>query len=207
MSVPRFRRASFLWILDIFTIEVIAFPVFIVFSLVYGGTYFLNIAGQIIWAWPPAFMIAFLPFAMFKLASKMREEPTLSATVPSVAAIFVSLTFLASATTSYTQFDGLMGISKLLVAAIFGSILTPSIPYEVTVAGMALYLVMVVYAVSQGSKAPPARTGILVFAVMGTVAAIGWELAATSFTSSDLWVFGVPALALVGIIWGITHAR
>ncbi|MDA4136943.1 MAG: hypothetical protein OK449_08140 [Thaumarchaeota archaeon] len=207
MVVPRFRRARFLWVLDVFTLEIIAFPIFILLSVAYGGTYYLGIAGQIIWAWPTAFMIAFLPFAVYKLASKMRQQPTLSATIPSVAAIFASLTFLASATTSYTQFDGLMGVSKLLLAAVFGSILTPSIPYEVSAAGVALYLVMIVYAVSQGSNAPPNRNGVLVFAVVGTVAAIGWELAANSFTSSDLWVFGAPALALVGVIWGVARAR
>jgi hypothetical protein len=205
-AIPRFRRVRFLAIVDVFSVEMLIVPILVILSLV-EGTYFLTAAGQIIWAWPPAFMISFMPFTMYKIASKMREGPTLSAMIPSVVAIFVSLTFLASATTSYTQFDGLMGISKLLLAAIFGSILTPSIPQDVSVAGTVLYFVMIVYAVSQGREAPRPRSGLLVFAVVGVVAAISWELAATSFTTSELWVFGVPALALVGIIWGVSHAR
>jgi hypothetical protein len=206
-AIPRFRRVRFLAIVDVFALEMLIVPALVILSLVVDATYFLAAAGQIIWAWPPAFMISFVPFAMYKVGSKMRGGPTLSAIIPSVIAIFVSLTFLASATTSYTQFDGLMGISKLLLAAIFGSILAPSIPLDASVAGTALYFVMIVYSVSQGSEAPRPRSGLLVFAVVGVVAAISWELAATSFTSSELWVFGVPALALAGIIWGVTHAR
>lgn len=207
MAVPRFRRAGFLAVLDVFTVELVAFIALILLSIHYGGAYYLSIAGQIVWAWPPAFLISFLPFVMFRLGSMMRREPALSITIPSVAAVLVALTFMASATTTYTQFDGLMGVSALLLKAIFGSIITPSIPFYVTEAGIALYLVLIVYAVSQGSAAPPGRTGLLFFAVAGAAAAVGWKLAAAPFTSSELLVFGLPALLLVGLIWGITRAR
>jgi hypothetical protein len=207
LAVPRFRRAGFLAVLDVFTIEILTVPVLVIISLGYGDASLLAVAGQIIWAWPPAFLIAFLPLSMYRLVSKMSQNPSLSLTIPAITGIFVSLAFLASATTSYTSVDGLMGISKLVVAAIFGSIIKASIPYDVTAAGIALYLVLIVYAVSQGNEAPAARGMLLVLAVVGAAAAIGWELAAGSFTGSDLLVFGLPAIVLAGLIWGVTRER
>jgi hypothetical protein len=207
VAVPRFRKAKFLVVLDVFTLEILLVPAMVVITLVEGGLTYIGYAGQIIWAWPPAFMMVFIPFAVYKLAAKVRQVPPISLTIPAAVSIFVPLAYLDIATTSYTQFDGLMGISKLLLAAIFGSILKPSIPAQVSTAGVALYLVLIVYAVSQGSESPPARSGLLAFAVVGTVAAIGWEAAARSFTSGEILIFGVPALALAGVIWGVTRAR
>jgi hypothetical protein len=207
LAVPRFRRAGFLSIIDIFTIEILSVPVFIVLSLEFGRSLFLTIAGQIIWAWPPAFIITFLPISIYKLASKMYHEPPLSLTVPSVVAIFVTLALLLTSTASFTTADGLMGLSKLLVATIFGSLLSPTTPFQVSSVGVALFFVLSVYAVTQGRGAPINRGAILVLALLGVVAAIGWTLVATSFTASYLWVFGLPALAMLGIVWGITRGR
>jgi len=207
LAVPRFRRAKFLVVLDVFTLEILFVPALVVLTLVEGGLTYIAYAGQIIWAWPPAFMMVFIPFAIYKLGAKVRQVPPVSLTIPAAVSIFVPLTYLAIATTTYTQFDGLMGISKLLLAAIFGSILKPSVPAEVSTAGVSLYLVLIVYAVSQGREAPPGRSGLLAFAVVGTVAAIGWETAARTFTGGEVLVFGVPALALAGVIWGVTRAR
>jgi hypothetical protein len=208
LILPRFRRAKIdtVWIAfvpDLLIATGLAFS-----SFATGVPYLLSISRQIFGAWAPAFLIAFLPLATYKAASRMRAGKTaLSETLPSLSFIFVVLAIFVSATySSGPSSHGLAGVSNLIFGVVFPSQIASSTPLLVSVAGTVLALAMIVYGVSQGGEAPVMRHLLLALVVVGLAATVGWGLVVSTVTQSSTLAFAVPALALLAAIWGITHA-
>ena len=70
-----------------------------------------------------------------------------------------------------------------------------------------IYVVLIIYATTQGRGVSATWNLALLLAVVGTMTAIGWGFVAKYITTSTLAIFGVPALVLVAIMWLITRAH
>ncbi len=209
LVVPGFRKANFFSTWMVFVPDLLVAAVLVACSVAAGDAYLLSLSRQLFGAWVPAFLIAFLPLAMYKIGSKMRNKTSpISETLPSLTFIFVTLAVFVSATYSPApSAQGLQGISQLIYGVVFGSRIASSQPLLLSVAGTVLAVAVVVYAVSQGSGAPVMRILLLSFIVIGLAATIGWGLIISSVTQSSTIAFSIPALVLLATIWGVTRAR
>jgi hypothetical protein len=209
-TVPRYRRGLGLGTIgSVFAWELPVAAILLVLAIASGDAYGLSsLATQVFGAWAPSFLIAFLPLAIYKVASKMLDRSApLAVSLPSLSLLLVALVVLVSATDSTTPGTGLMGVSRLLFATLLGSGISSSTPLPASVAATVIAVAVVVYGVSQGREAPAMRMLSLVFAAAGIAATIFWALLVSSFTVSSALAFAVPALALLGMIWWITRGR
>lgn len=208
IAVPRFRRAGLFATCLVFVPDLLIAATLATFSSVAGDPALVAVSRQLFGAWAPSFLVAFLPLATYKVASKIRGgRAPLSETLPFFAFVFICLSVFVSAMYSpETTGPGLSGVSDALFAAVFGRQPASSGPVLLSITGTMLTVAMVVYGLSQGDEAPPMRSLLPTLAILGLAVTVGWALVISSLTQSSTLAFAVPALVLIAAIWGITRA-
>jgi hypothetical protein len=203
LSVRSLRRSA-INAIDIFTAEVLIIPVLFLAVTALGGNGFLPLTGELLVAWASALLIVFPAFAIYKVGEMLHRGARLTALIPSATGAFVLLVLLFSATAQNTATlgaSGLAGFARLVLVAILNQATAASIEPVVTAAGAALYLGLVAYSAVETEHLPRRLDLVLVFPVLGTAAAVAWTLVAGSATTDTMFIFGVPSLVLVAIMW------
>ncbi len=209
-AIPRLRRGlglSTIW--RLFAWEPLIAAILFILGIATSDAYgFTSLGTQILGAWIPAFLVAFLPLGMYKVASKMLDASTpLIVSLTSTSFLVALVSILVSATQSSTTATGLMGVSMLLLSTLVGSGISSSTPLQVSAASTVFAVAIVLYAVSRGRDPPTMRRLLIVFAVVGVGAAILWAAIVSSLTVSSALAFALPALLLLGIVWWVAHGR
>jgi hypothetical protein len=204
-AIPRIRRSSSA-ALNIMSAEVLLLPILVFISLLTSDPIYLQQIRGIFFAWPAAFMAVSPLYTIPKLVQRISLGSSLSTVIPALTSLFALLTFLDVGLVNGVSGVGLSNVTKfaLLSAAGVGS--PSAIPTEMIVTGVAACGTMIFYALRRDSGAP-FTDSILGIASAGALLALGWGIAGSYGSTSAQLVFGAPALALLGLIWGFSRAH
>lgn len=201
LSVGRLRRST-LGAVDLFTAEILVVPSLVLVGLAAGNArMYLPLVKDILLAWPSAFLLVFPAFAVYRVAEMLRRGATLTSLILSSTSIFVWLILLLSATGQTSTVAGLAGMTRLVFLAIVNGTTSASSEPIVTIAGVALYVGLVAHAAISGERPSRGLDPLLLFPVLGTAAALAWGFLAGLETSDTVFVFALPSVALIAIIW------
>ena len=205
LSIKRIRRSHFFITFDILSLEILVLPVLAVASLVYPS---LNdIVRQVLFAWPAAVIMVLPAYAIYKVTAFVRDGASLTTVLPSAVIVFVYLAILDSAAILPPVGSGLSGLAGTLASALVGSVALGAAPLQVAITGVLLYTTMVLYAATRGKEKDASLNPVLLLAVVGTLAALGWAVLASYAIGFAPLIFGVPGLALVVTLWVVSRAR
>ncbi|HEV2225875.1 MAG TPA: hypothetical protein VGR56_03610 [Nitrososphaerales archaeon] len=205
MAVPRLRRSSSL-ALNIMSAEVLLLPVLVLISLTTADPLYLQLIREIFFAWPAAFMAVSPLYTIPKLVQRISAGSSLSTVIPSLTSLFALLAFLDLGLGNGASGTGLSNVTKFALLSAAGTSSSFALPTEIAVTGVAAYASMIFYALRRDSGAF-FTDSILGIAAAGTLLALVWAFVVSYLTSSAQLVFGVPALILVGLTWGLSRAR
>jgi hypothetical protein len=206
LSVKRLRKTKFTNVLDIWAVEILAVPVLIGLSVSQGDALYVSWAGDIFLAWGAAVLLIFPVFAIYKITSMVLRDASLTTLLPSATSVFALLAFLISAMNQHnTSFVGLSGLARAIPYAVQAA--SASMPQEVSVAGALLYLSLILYSVTRlKDEIFNQLDSVLVFSLLGTVAALGWAFLAQA-TNNALFDFGIPSLVFASLVWLIARGK
>jgi len=203
LSVRRLRRSA-INAIDIFTAEILVIPVLFLAGTALGSKEYLPLTGEMLVAWASALLIVFPAFAIYKVGEMLHGGARLTALIPSATGVFVLLVLLLSATAQNTATlgaSGLAGFARLVLVAVLNQATAASLEPVVTAAGAALYLGLAAYSAIETGHVPRRLDLVLIFPVLGTAAALAWSLLAGLVTTDTMFIFGVPSLVLIAIMW------
>lgn len=203
---PRLRRAKASIVVDIFSVEVLVAATLVVFLLVIGVHAFPAFVTEVALAWLPAVLLVLPPYALYRLAVALLENSRLSTIVPLAVGLFSVLVVPAEVATLSQSVAGLSGISRLLLEVFLGQARNEFLVPVVTVAGLLLFIALVLHVVSR-EEVGQGRLSLLLVAVLGSLATLAWSLLGSILTDNTLLLFAVPGLTLIGIIWWGTRGR
>ncbi|MDA4127498.1 MAG: hypothetical protein OK452_09925 [Thaumarchaeota archaeon] len=204
LAVPRLRRSSSL-ALNIMSAEVLLLPVLVLISIMTADPLYLQIIREIFFAWPAAFIAVSPLYLIPKLVQRIAVGSSLSTVIPALTSLFVLLAFLDLGLGNGAS-SGLSNVTKFALLSAAGRNSPLALPLELTVTGVAAYASMIFYSLHRDSG-PPVADSILGIASAGAFLALAWGFVVSYVTTSAQLVFGVPALILVGLIWGLSRAR
>ncbi|MDA4127692.1 MAG: hypothetical protein OK452_10920 [Thaumarchaeota archaeon] len=205
LAIPRLRRSSSL-ALNIMSVEVLLLPVLVLISLTTSDPLYLQLIREIFFAWPAAFMAVSPLYTIPKLVQRVAVGSSLSTVIPALTSLFALLAFLDLGLGNGASGIGLSNVTKFALLSAAGANSPLALPTEMIVAGVASYASMIFFALRRDSGVP-VTDSILGMASAGTLLALVWGIGLSYVTSSAQLVFGVPALVLVGLIWGLSRAR
>jgi len=199
-SVKRLRRAKFRQILDIWAVDILVVPALIVLAVSEGNHAYISVAGEFFLSWASAVILVFPPFAIYRVASMVRDASTLPTLLSWTSSTFAMLTLLLSSMFGSYQFSGLQGLARVVPFAL--SSLPARIVPEVSAMGVVLYISLILHSVTQLQEGESSARldGPFAFALVGTIVAVGWSVLARA-ASSPFFDFGVPALVIAAIVW------
>lgn len=205
MAVPRLRRSSSL-ALNIMSAEVLLLPVLVLVSLTTADPLYLRLIREIFFAWPAAFMAVSPLYTIPKLVQRIAVGSSLSTVIPALTSLFALLAFLDMGLGNGGSGIGLSNVTKFALLSAAGTNTPFGLPTETVVTGIAAYASMIFYALRRDSG-PSVTDSILGMATAGTLLALAWGIVVSYSSISAQLVFGVPALILVGLVWGLSRAR
>jgi len=208
LSVPRLRRMNGLIVIDFFAGEMLVVPAVVFLVELLGDRSYLPLAGQVIPVWTSAFLLVYPVFAIVRIAELARAGGRIATLIPSATGVFTVLLLVISATTQSTGTPGLLGMTNLVIAAVTkGASAAAAEGPAVSLAGIGLYLGLILYSTFGAKGAPPARDALLLFPLLGTASAVAWGVLTGRLWGGALWTFSVPSLALVATMWVGTRAK
>jgi len=207
LAVGRLRTASVFIVIDILSIEILALPFLAYASFFTGSPVYDDLIKQILFAWPSAVLLVVPAYGIYRVVSSMREGSGLSTILPSAVALFVFLAVLSSSATVTPSGPGLSGLLATLGSVVLREAALGAASPSVAVTGVLLYTLLLLYATFQGREERTDANPILILAVLGTIAALGWGIATSSLLGFAPIVFGIPGLALVALLWVVSRAR
>ncbi|MDA4127508.1 MAG: hypothetical protein OK452_09975 [Thaumarchaeota archaeon] len=205
LAVPRLRRSSSL-ALNIMSAEVLLLPFLVLISLMTTDPLYLQLIREIFFAWPAAFMAVSPLYTIPKLVQRIAVGSSLSTVIPALTSLFALLGFLDLGLSNGAPGIGLSNVTKFSLLSAAGANSPLALPIEVTVTGVAAYASMIFYALRRDSGVPVIDS-ILATATGGALLALVWGIVLSYVTPSAQLVFGVPALILVGLVWGLSRGR
>jgi hypothetical protein len=205
LAVNRLRNSTS-GALNILSAEVLLLPILVLFSLLTGDPSYSQLIRGIFFAWPAAFMVVSPLYTILRLVTMISNGSSLSTVLPSLTALFALLTFLDLGLGNGASGTGLSDVTKFALLSAVGAPSPLAIPLETVVAGVVALSAMVMYSLRRDSPLPFNDSSLAV-ALIGTLVALTWAVVATSVTSSGQLVLGVPALGLIGLIWGLSRGR
>ncbi|MDA4134354.1 MAG: hypothetical protein OK441_02150 [Thaumarchaeota archaeon] len=208
LSVRRLRRSS-INAIDVLTAEVLVVPFLFLAGTALGSREYLLLGAGVLVDWGSALLIVFPAFAIYKVGEMLNRGARLRAVIPSATGLFVLLVLLLSATAQSSATlgaSGLVGFDRLVLGAILSQGSAASLEPLVTAAGAALYLGLVAYSAIETDHVARRLDVVLIFPVLGTATALAWSLLASLATTDTVFIFGVPSLVLIAIMWLGTRA-
>ncbi|MDA4126800.1 MAG: hypothetical protein OK452_06330 [Thaumarchaeota archaeon] len=205
LAVPRLRGSTTL-ALNIMSAEVLLLPVLVLVSILSADPLYPQLIRGIFFAWPAAFMVVSPLYTIPKLVQRIALGSSLSTVLPSLTSLFALLTFLDLGLGNGAIGVGLSDVTKFALLSAVGTAAPFAFPTEMIVTGVIAYAAIVLYSLRRDS-AVPFNDSILVVALIGTLVALTWGIVATNLTSSAQLVLGMPALGLIGLIWGLSRGR
>jgi len=205
LSVKRLRKAEFILIVDILSLEILFLPFLAVAYILFHTPWLPSTMTQIAFTWPLALLLVFPVFAIYKIATLTRDGSSLTMVLPSAAAMFTFLAVLESVTKLTPQGSGLSGLSVTLASALVGGVASAVALPGVALAGVVLYVALMVYAASRARPEGSSWNPMLALAVIGTLVALGWSLLASDFTGLAVFALGIPAAAILAAVWVVTR--
>lgn len=205
LSIKRLRKGEFILVIDILSLEILCLPILALTYFILHTSWLPAVITQIAFTWPLALLLVFPVFAIYKIATLARDGSSLSTVLPSAAAMFVLLAVLESATKLAPQGSGLAGLSVTLASAMVGGVASAVALPGVALAGVVLYVALMVYAASRSRPEGASWNPMLLLAVIGTLVALGWSALASGFTGLAVLALGVPAAAILAAIWVVTR--
>ena len=205
LSVKRLRTGEFILIIDILSLEILILPFLAVAYIILHASWLPSVMTQIAFTWPLALLLVFPIFAVYKIATMTRDGSSLTMVLPSAAALFTFLAVLESATKLAPQGSGLAGLSNTVVSALVGGVASAVALPGVALAGVVLYVALMVYAASRARPGGSSWNPMLALAVIGTLVALCWSILAVDFTGLAVFALGIPAAAILAAIWVVTR--
>jgi hypothetical protein len=212
LSFRRLREGAPALVVDVLSAEVLAIPFLAVAYFLLGNPLFASEMKELFSVWPAAFLLVFPAYAIYKLSDLMRESTSLLTSVlPSATGVFALLSLLTTMSTVPSHSHGLAGFPALLISALSSSFLGGVAPqgslWDVAVAGVLLYVVLMVYAVTKERDPSISLELTLSFAVLASLVALGWALLASHVTGPPSLDFDLPGMMILVIIWWISRAH
>jgi hypothetical protein len=212
LSFKRLRKGSPALVVDVLSAEVLAIPFLAVAYFLLGNPLFISEMKELFSVWPAAFLLVLPAYIIYKLADLMRESTSpLTAVLPSATGVFALLSLLTTMSTLSSHSRGLEGFPTLLVSALSSSFLGSVAPqgslWDVAVAGILLYVVLMVYAVTKEKDQSISLELALSFAVLASLIALGWALLASHVTGPPSLDFDLPGLTILAIVWWVSRAH
>jgi hypothetical protein len=206
LSFKRLRTTKFTNILNVWAVDILAVPVLIGLTIIYGNHGFISLAGDVFLSWASAVLLVFPAFAIYKVTVMVKRNASLATVLPSATSIFAMLVFFLAATMQSVPYSGLSGLARAIPSAIRDTSITSS--PEISVTGTLLYLGLITYAATQrGEGATGGQLdSTLIILLMGTAAALGWAYLAQVLDSA-LFDFGIPSLVIVTIVWLVARGE
>lgn len=209
MSVKRLRRGRIWVVIDIFALEIIFTAVLLILYIFTRVPLYFTILAAVTQAWPSALMLVIPAFALYRFGLAVVGRGRLSLVLPGAVSLFVLLLIPAEAAARAPAFEvqTLSSISHLMLQVLlgFGSRQGALMP-EVTLSGLLLYLGLTFYVITTGD-AGQSRAGSLALAIGGSVIALGWTEVGAYVTDDLFFLFVIPGLVILGLIWGATRGR
>jgi hypothetical protein len=205
LAVPRLRRSTSA-ALNIMSAEVLLLPVLVLVSVFFADPLYPQLIRGIFFAWPAAFMAVSPLYTIPKLVNRIMLGSSLSTVLPALTSLFALLAFLDLGLANGAPGVGLSDLTKFALTSAFGAAPPIAIPTEMIAMGVVAYAAMVLYSLRRDS-AVAINDSILAVALIGALIALTWGIVATNVTSSAQLVLGMPALGLVGLIWGLSRGR
>jgi hypothetical protein len=206
MAIPRLRRAKASIIVDIFSVEVLITASLIIFYIVLGERTYPALLTGIALAWLPALLLVVPPYAIYRFAVGMTESSKLAVVVPFGVGLFSMLVVPCEVATLSSGAQGLSGVSRLLLSVFIGQARYGYLLTEVTVAGLLLYVALVLHVISR-QELGENRQYLLLLAVLGSTITLAWSAIGSALTNDTLLLFTVPGLAMLGAIWWSTRGH
>lgn len=204
--VPRLRRARSSIVIDVFSIDVLVAAALLAVYLALGArTPPAYLTGAAL-AWLPALLLAFPPYALYRLGAAMLEDSRLATVLPFSLGLFSMLVIPSEVATLSSSPSGLSGVSQLLLKVFLGEGSYASLLPKVTVAGGLLYVAAMLYIVSRAGL-PRSRQSLLLMAMVGSLVTLGWSVLGSTLTEDTLYLFTLPGFAILGVIWWTTRGR
>lgn len=204
LAVPRLRSSTSA-ALNIMSAEVLLLPVLVLVSVIFADPLYPQLIRGIFFAWPAAFMAVSPLYTIPKLVNRIRLGSSLSTVLPALTSLLALLAFLDLGLANGAPGVGLSDVTKFALMSAFGAA-SIAIPTEMIVTGVVAYAAMVFYSLRRDS-AVPFNDSIFAVALIGALIALTWVIVATNVTTSAQLVLGMPALGLVGLIWGLSRGR
>jgi hypothetical protein len=206
MAVGRLRRMGLLRTIDALSVEVLLIPILVAVSVASGDSSYLGLVNQVALAWPAAFALVFPIYALYRLASAARDSGAISTVVSSSVGLLALLSFLFT-TVSAASGAGLATLTRLLVATFLHLTNLIRVSPVIEEVGVSLYVLLLVYSALEGKWAPTRRDLTLVFPVVATIVSIAWtSIFGPPLQGDALFVFGIPAVVIVTLLWVSTRA-
>jgi hypothetical protein len=207
LSLKRFRRAGTIIIVDILSVEVLLVPFLALAYASLGDPIFATAIQEVLSAWPFGLALVVPVFGVYKLTAQIRDSARLAAVLPPATVLFAVVAILESATTLKPQASGLAGFVQIIISSFLGGVGSGAAPAGVAIAGIALFVVLMLYATARGRDDHTSWNLSLILALLGTLVTLGWAVVAPTVTGFAALAFGVPGLALVATVWWVTRAR
>ena len=203
--VPRLRKSTSI-VLNIMSAEVLLLPVLVLVSIFSADPLYLQLIRGIFFAWPAAFMVVSPLYTIPKLMRRIMLESSLSTILPALTSLFALLNFLDLGLGNSTPGAGLSDVTKFALISAVGTAPSVIILTEMIVTGVVVYAAMVLYSLRRDSGVS-FKDSTLAVALIGALVSLTWGIIATYFSVSAQLVLGMPALVLVGVVWGLSRGR
>jgi hypothetical protein len=203
-GVPKFRRVRAGTAVILFSADVVLLPVAVALFLLTGDPAFANAGGAYLGAWLSAALLFYTPVAGLAVAIAMRARARLTGTIPTAAGAFVLSALVLDGVRSAAGSQGLVSVARWTIGNLKGQASqSPEVSLLLVGCGALLFVSLATYSVTVGSSERGRLIPQLAVCVTGIGAVLVWAVLATDLPSWS--AFGLPAAAIVGVVWVLTR--
>lgn len=197
----RLRRASIVTLFSYFSIEVFLLPALGVLTLLTGDTGYVTVLKDLFTVWLPMLPVSLAPFLVTRYALSMSQREKLSRILPSGVVLFGLLAFVLNI---YGQ-SSLSNITANLLGAVgsgFGTGLqgVQSAGTSAALIAVGIYLVLMLYSVTQDGQGIFERTKVLGLALAGGLLTLAASIGITLLLPSSVYILALPTLVVTGLV-------
>lgn len=205
-GVPRFRRAKPGTAIILLSADVLVLPVAAVFYFLTGDPKFVRFGGAYLVAWLSAALVVYTPVAGLAIADAIRRRSKLAGVLPAAAGAFVLSSLVLQGVGSASGDQGLSAVARWTIGNLKGQVVpNPELSALLAGLGVLLFASLAAYSVTLGSERAARLVPELAVGVLGIAVLAGWVRLTAGVPTWE--AFGLPAAALVGIVWVSTREK
>jgi hypothetical protein len=200
----------------VFSIEALLIPPLLVLIIVTGeSSIYTAFMGVLLTAWFGADALILEPYFIYKFATNLVKEMTVTAGLTLAAFELITVLFLSTLLSGLTQpIQGLAGLGMQIISQIRTDLQGGGVPNPsedvLTTLGLIMFFVGIVIYTTFGSYSTRSRLSIpwmLVVSLAGLILAFVWIGLISQSQSDILTAVSLPSLALVALIWATSRGK